>query len=62
MALLHDFDYERWPDQQNHPFRGVEILKSKEYPEWVYMIKRTEEQQPFYFFKVVDTVEPSTAE
>src|SRR6266542_6587299 len=35
VALLHDFDYARWPDQQNHPFRGVEILKEKGYPEWV---------------------------
>jgi predicted hydrolase (HD superfamily) len=35
VALLHDFDYERWPDQQNHPFRGVEILKAEGYPEWV---------------------------
>ena len=35
VALLHDFDYERWPDQSNHPFRGVEILKQKGYPEWV---------------------------
>lgn len=35
VALLHDFDYERWPDQQNHPYRGVEILKSKGYPDWV---------------------------
>jgi predicted hydrolase (HD superfamily) len=35
VALLHDFDYERWPDQANHPFRGVEILKAKGYPEWV---------------------------
>jgi len=35
VALLHDFDYERWPDQQNHPFRGVEILKTLGYPEWV---------------------------
>jgi putative nucleotidyltransferase with HDIG domain len=35
VALLHDFDYERWPDQQNHPFRGVEILKQQGYPEWV---------------------------
>lgn len=32
-GLLHDFDYERWPDEQNHPFRGVEILASKGYPE-----------------------------
>ncbi len=35
VALLHDFDYERWPDQTNHPFRGVEILNEKGYPEWV---------------------------
>jgi predicted hydrolase (HD superfamily) len=35
VAILHDFDYERWPDQQNHPFRGVEILKEKGYPDWV---------------------------
>jgi predicted hydrolase (HD superfamily) len=35
VALLHDFDYERWPDQTNHPFRGVEILKGKGYPAWV---------------------------
>ena len=35
VALLHDFDYERWPDPADHPFRGVEILKEKGYPEWV---------------------------
>jgi putative nucleotidyltransferase with HDIG domain len=35
VALLHDFDYERWPDQENHPYRGVEILKSEGYPDWV---------------------------
>ena len=35
VALLHDFDYERWPDQQNHPYRGVEILKERGYPDWV---------------------------
>jgi putative nucleotidyltransferase with HDIG domain len=35
VALLHDFDYERWPDQENHPFRGVEILAARGYPEWV---------------------------
>ena len=34
VALLHDFDYERYPDQANHPFRGVEILTAKGYPEW----------------------------
>ena len=35
VALLHDFDYERWPDQENHPFRGIEILKARGYPEWL---------------------------
>ncbi|HEY2435298.1 MAG TPA: HD domain-containing protein [Vicinamibacterales bacterium] len=35
VALLHDFDYERYPDQENHPFRGVEILEAKGYPDWV---------------------------
>jgi predicted hydrolase (HD superfamily) len=35
VALLHDFDYERWPDLTNHPYRGVEILAAKGYPEWV---------------------------
>jgi predicted hydrolase (HD superfamily) len=35
VALLHDFDYERYPDPANHPFRGVEVLKEKGYPEWV---------------------------
>ena len=35
VALLHDFDYERHPDQENHPFRGVEHLRRLGYPEWV---------------------------
>src|SRR5580765_6464605 len=35
VALLHDFDYERYPDPENHPFRGVEILQAQGYPEWV---------------------------
>jgi predicted hydrolase (HD superfamily) len=35
VALLHDFDYEKYPDPADHPFRGVEVLKEKGYPEWV---------------------------
>ena len=35
VALIHDFDYEKYPDRDNHPYRGVEILKSLGYPEWV---------------------------
>jgi predicted hydrolase (HD superfamily) len=34
VALLHDFDYEQYPDPTDHPFRGVEILKTNGYPEW----------------------------
>ena len=34
-ALLHDFDYERWPSPDDHPFRGVEILTARGYPEVV---------------------------
>ncbi|HUO86412.1 MAG TPA: HD domain-containing protein [Thermoanaerobaculia bacterium] len=32
-GLLHDFDYERWPDPEDHPYRGVEILERHGYPE-----------------------------
>jgi putative nucleotidyltransferase with HDIG domain len=37
-ALLHDFDYERWPNAehhptQEHPFEGSKILREKGYPE-----------------------------
>jgi putative nucleotidyltransferase with HDIG domain len=35
VALLHDFDYERWPDPADHPFRGAEILREQGYPEQV---------------------------
>lgn len=35
VALVHDFDYEQYPDAENHPFRGVEILQRLGYPEWV---------------------------
>jgi putative nucleotidyltransferase with HDIG domain len=35
VALVHDLDYERYPDAENHPYRGVEILRALGYPEWV---------------------------
>ncbi|MFZ6036067.1 MAG: HD domain-containing protein [Patescibacteria group bacterium] len=33
VGLLHDFDYERYPDLKDHPFRGAEILRIEGYPE-----------------------------
>ena len=36
VGLLHDFDYEKYPSMEDHPFRGAEILRQKGYPEeWV---------------------------
>jgi predicted hydrolase (HD superfamily) len=35
VALLHDFDYERYPTAADHPFRGCEELRRRGYPEWV---------------------------
>ncbi len=35
VALLHDFDYDRWPSLEDHPFRGAEIMRERGYPEWV---------------------------
>jgi putative nucleotidyltransferase with HDIG domain len=32
-ALLHDFDYERYPELVDHPIRGSEILRERGYPE-----------------------------
>jgi putative nucleotidyltransferase with HDIG domain len=34
VALLHDFDYDRYPDLKDHPFRGAEIMLERGYPEW----------------------------
>ena len=40
VGLLHDFDYERWPNPPDHPLKGAEILKEKGYPDDViYAIK-----------------------
>ena len=33
VALLHDFDYEKYPDLADHPFRGAEILRALGCPE-----------------------------
>lgn len=32
VGLLHDFDYERWPDPPDHPLKGSVILRERGYP------------------------------
>ena len=40
VGLLHDFDYERWPNPPDHPLQGSAILRERGYPEDViYAIK-----------------------
>src|SRR3989441_6189529 len=33
LGILHDFDYEIYPNPPDHPLKGSEILKSKGFPE-----------------------------
>jgi putative nucleotidyltransferase with HDIG domain len=40
VGLLHDFDYERWPNPPDHPLKGAAILAERGYPQDViYAIK-----------------------
>ncbi|MGA8489618.1 MAG: HDIG domain-containing metalloprotein [Terriglobales bacterium] len=33
VGLLHDFDYEKYPSLEDHPYKGNEILKERGYPD-----------------------------
>jgi putative nucleotidyltransferase with HDIG domain len=33
VGLLHDFDYERWPNPPDHPLQGSVILRERGYPD-----------------------------
>jgi putative nucleotidyltransferase with HDIG domain len=35
VGLLHDFDYEKYPSPEEHPYKGCEILKERGYSEEV---------------------------
>ena len=33
VGLIHDFDYEKYPTAEEHPYKGSEILNERGYPE-----------------------------
>ncbi|MEE9464882.1 MAG: HDIG domain-containing metalloprotein [Candidatus Neomarinimicrobiota bacterium] len=35
IGLLHDFDYERFPTAEQHPFEGAKLMRATGYPEEV---------------------------
>lgn len=35
VGLIHDFDYERWPSLDDHPYKGNAILKERGWPDVV---------------------------
>jgi predicted hydrolase (HD superfamily) len=35
VGLIHDFDYEKYPSLEDHPYKGNEILKDRGWPEMI---------------------------
>jgi putative nucleotidyltransferase with HDIG domain len=33
VGLIHDFDYEKYPSREEHPYKGNEILRERGYPD-----------------------------
>jgi len=33
VGLIHDFDYEKYPGREDHPYKGNEILKERGWPD-----------------------------
>jgi len=49
VGLLHDFDYEPWPNPPDHPVKGAAILRERGYPdEVIYAILSHADYLPEY--------------
>jgi putative nucleotidyltransferase with HDIG domain len=49
VGLLHDFDYEKWPDPPDHTLKGAAILAERGYPaDVIYAIKSHADYLPDY--------------
>jgi len=46
LGLLHDFDYEKYPDEKEHGIKGAEILKEKGYDDEI--IKAVKSHNPYH--------------
>ncbi|MGB3329271.1 MAG: HD domain-containing protein [Thermomicrobiales bacterium] len=48
VGLIHDFDYEKHPTLDEHPFVGAGVLKDLGYPEWVVSAVLSHADNPEY--------------
>ena len=61
VGLLHDFDYERWPDPPDHPLKGSEILRQYGYPESVTQQVKFTSNEASSIYYTLDGSTPTTA-
>ena len=48
MGLIHDFDFERHPTLDEHPFVGAKVLDELGYPQWVVEAVLSHADDPAY--------------
>jgi len=48
IGLIHDFDFERYPDLSEHTVVGARVLAEQGFPQWVIDAIRTHGDQPGY--------------
>ena len=59
VGLLHDFDYEKYPTEADHVFRGMEILRQRGWPEDV--IRAIGVRQAKRYFQSAERIDATRA-